>query len=184
MPDRNAQGQAAKGNRLAMLHGLYSCLAIGSLPKGAGGIRRCLGRFRMLLAEVVRAKSVGRPPKEALRKEALAASAVEHERLRRLAMWYVARKGESLTADQFTNFLATASRETDARDRNVAALCGDDAGHDLASLLGLGSPGSAQDASDGDGRPFRQEKAQDAAETILGEGNVDHPPQPGEAAGK
>src|ERR1700722_8039976 len=103
MPDRNAQGQAAKGNRLAMLHGLYSCLAIGSLPKGAGGIRRCLGRFRMLLAEVVRAKSVGRPPKEAFRKEAWAARAVEHQRLRRLAMWDRPRKGEGVTPEQLTH---------------------------------------------------------------------------------
>lgn len=120
--DRTAQGQARAGNRLAMQSGVYSCLAIGSLPKGARQIRFRLGQYRKLLAERFRQFS-GRDTDAMTPREAgLLLSAVEQERVRRLSGWYLAKNGETLNAEQWERFLLVSSRATDARDRCVAEL--------------------------------------------------------------
>jgi hypothetical protein len=136
--DRTTQGQARAGNRLATKHGIYSSLAVGSLPKGCSFIRRQLNAFRVLIEDRVREATGGKEQEgpDGLLRAALIASAVEHERIRRLANWYMAERGDTMPSDQAERFMGMAARATAERDRVLREVLGN-----AASLPPTGEDG-------------------------------------------
>jgi hypothetical protein len=122
--DRTAQGTFAKGNTLRRTHGAKGFLNVGTMPLGCRAIRADLARFRAFVEESIRRESGSADGAIAASKAVLIGSAVTHEGARRLWMWWLARKADDLTPDQFARVLTEARLCLEARDRCLAALFG------------------------------------------------------------
>lgn len=129
------------GNRNAVTHGIYSFLAMGSLPKGASYIRRQLSRLEDALRDAV----LDKHGEISLLRAALVQTACRHEgRALLLSRWLRDRAGQMSDHDRMV-YLREIGNASDARDRALKALGLDNNGRDVIDALYCGP---AQDTPD------------------------------------
>ncbi len=122
--DRTTKGQFAKGNKASMSSGLAHGLAHSRLPKGMSKLQRDLTRWRRHLEDGVRRKH---GPTLTAQQDGMIASAVVHERRRRLAERFLTLRWEAgdLGTEELDRLQEIAGLATSQRDEVTAKLMGE-----------------------------------------------------------
>jgi hypothetical protein len=152
MGERTTQGRFGTGNTAAKRHGLYSLLGTGRLPKGCHGVRRALARLRRELEAQERTRNGAGNGELTARQRALIGDALQAERRRLLAEWYMTTASDAgqLGPDQAAAFLRLAESAWEARRRAERALSERLGNGDPFAAL-LGGQGFAWDRVGGQG---------------------------------
>lgn len=106
------------GNRNATTHGMRGFLAIGTLPKGAAYIRRCIGALRAACEERVLAVK----GELSLVDAATCQSVARHEGRVLLATRWLRERADVMSDTERVAYLREISNGTDARDRALRSL--------------------------------------------------------------
>jgi hypothetical protein len=122
---------ANRGNLNAQKAGKHSFLALGSLPKGASYVRRCMGSLRKVFEQAVLAKRGEISPVEA----ALINSAVRHEGAAMLLTRWLRKGADTMTDSDRLAYLRDIGRETDRRDKCLKSLRLDGADSNIIAAL-------------------------------------------------
>ncbi len=109
---------APTGNRNRTTHGRRGFLALGTLPKGAAYIRRCIGQLRAECeAAVIEAKG-----QLNLTDAATCQSVARHEGRALLAVRWLRQRGSEMSDSERLGYLRELGNATDARDRAIRSL--------------------------------------------------------------
>ena len=105
-------------NLNALIHGTYSYLALGRLPKGCAYIRRLIGKYRRKLEDAL----LERDGEIQIHAASLVQSACRHEgRAQLLTRWLRVDDGDMSITDR-VSLLREIGSATDSRDRCLKAL--------------------------------------------------------------
>jgi hypothetical protein len=148
--EKGVKMPGTKGNRNATRNGRYGWLALGSLPKGASYVRRCIGKLRRELEIAVQAKE----GELGLYQAGLCQSVARHEGRVLLCVRWLRDRGERMSDMERLAYLREIGSATDSRDRCLRALGLDKPADPFAGLYSQPLPavsGPANEEGEGKG---------------------------------